>query len=282
MRELIQVFNGNEIALGMLLATWLLWTAVGSGLSVRRRIGATKSASRRRRARMSARRELARDDLGAARREGVVSNRSRRARRTGTHARSPRSHASACFAWRRERCSSRRRAWPKAECALTAAHGRKHGLSARGRRLGSRRNPGQRGARALVRCLSDRGHRRLAESLLGGGARAAAAPRAGCGVGRGGSSGRDSAVHLAGSAMGRGGPRALVARISRHRLARVHLRQLDRNGDDADTKPARSAACTRTARFWPMRPIRPQPRRRSTTRCSSTRRPAACSSSAAA
>ncbi len=33
MRELIQVFNGNEIALGILLATWLLWTAAGSGLS---------------------------------------------------------------------------------------------------------------------------------------------------------------------------------------------------------------------------------------------------------
>ena len=32
MRELIQVFNGNEIALGILLATWLLWTAAGSGL----------------------------------------------------------------------------------------------------------------------------------------------------------------------------------------------------------------------------------------------------------
>ena len=31
MRELIQVFNGNEISLGILLATWLLWTAVGSG-----------------------------------------------------------------------------------------------------------------------------------------------------------------------------------------------------------------------------------------------------------
>ena len=30
MRELIQVFNGNEIALGILLATWLLWTAFGS------------------------------------------------------------------------------------------------------------------------------------------------------------------------------------------------------------------------------------------------------------
>ncbi|MGD0347072.1 MAG: fused MFS/spermidine synthase [Terracidiphilus sp.] len=33
MRELIQVFNGNEIALGILLATWLLWTAVGSVLA---------------------------------------------------------------------------------------------------------------------------------------------------------------------------------------------------------------------------------------------------------
>ena len=30
MRELIQVFNGNEISLGILLGTWLLWTAVGS------------------------------------------------------------------------------------------------------------------------------------------------------------------------------------------------------------------------------------------------------------
>jgi spermidine synthase len=33
MRELIQVFNGNEIALGILLATWLFWTAVGSALA---------------------------------------------------------------------------------------------------------------------------------------------------------------------------------------------------------------------------------------------------------
>ena len=31
MRELIQVFNGNEISLGIMLGTWLLWTAVGSG-----------------------------------------------------------------------------------------------------------------------------------------------------------------------------------------------------------------------------------------------------------
>jgi spermidine synthase len=33
MRELIVVFNGNEISLGMLLAAWLFWTAAGSSLS---------------------------------------------------------------------------------------------------------------------------------------------------------------------------------------------------------------------------------------------------------
>ena len=33
MRELIQVFNGNEISLGVGLGTWLLWTAAGSGLA---------------------------------------------------------------------------------------------------------------------------------------------------------------------------------------------------------------------------------------------------------
>ncbi len=33
MRELIVVFNGNEISLGVVLATWLLWTAVGSSLA---------------------------------------------------------------------------------------------------------------------------------------------------------------------------------------------------------------------------------------------------------
>ncbi|HXZ42324.1 MAG TPA: fused MFS/spermidine synthase [Terriglobales bacterium] len=32
MRELIVVFNGNEISLGIMLATWLLWTAAGSGV----------------------------------------------------------------------------------------------------------------------------------------------------------------------------------------------------------------------------------------------------------
>lgn len=32
MRELIVVFNGNEISLGIMLATWLFWTAVGSSL----------------------------------------------------------------------------------------------------------------------------------------------------------------------------------------------------------------------------------------------------------
>ncbi len=33
MRELIVVFNGNEISLGIMLATWLFWTATGSSLS---------------------------------------------------------------------------------------------------------------------------------------------------------------------------------------------------------------------------------------------------------
>ena len=31
MRELIVVFHGNEISLGLILASWLLWTAVGRG-----------------------------------------------------------------------------------------------------------------------------------------------------------------------------------------------------------------------------------------------------------
>ncbi|MEJ2720066.1 MAG: fused MFS/spermidine synthase [bacterium] len=35
MRELIVVCNGNEIALGLILASWLMWTAVGSGLGGR-------------------------------------------------------------------------------------------------------------------------------------------------------------------------------------------------------------------------------------------------------
>ena len=30
MRELMVVFNGNEMSLGILLATWLFWTAAGS------------------------------------------------------------------------------------------------------------------------------------------------------------------------------------------------------------------------------------------------------------
>ena len=33
MREFIVVFSGNEISLGILLATWLFWSAAGSGLS---------------------------------------------------------------------------------------------------------------------------------------------------------------------------------------------------------------------------------------------------------
>lgn len=39
MRELIVVFNGNEISLGILLATWLLWTAAGSSLANRLALG---------------------------------------------------------------------------------------------------------------------------------------------------------------------------------------------------------------------------------------------------
>ncbi len=39
MRELIVVFNGNEIALGIMLATWLFWTAAGSSLSSRFALG---------------------------------------------------------------------------------------------------------------------------------------------------------------------------------------------------------------------------------------------------
>jgi spermidine synthase len=35
LRELIVVFNGNEISLGIMLATWLFWTASGSTLSSR-------------------------------------------------------------------------------------------------------------------------------------------------------------------------------------------------------------------------------------------------------
>jgi spermidine synthase len=41
MRELIVVFNGNEISLGIMLATWLLWTAAGSSLGNRFRSGPT-------------------------------------------------------------------------------------------------------------------------------------------------------------------------------------------------------------------------------------------------
>ena len=33
MRELIVLFNGNELSLGIMLATWLLWTAAGSSLA---------------------------------------------------------------------------------------------------------------------------------------------------------------------------------------------------------------------------------------------------------
>ena len=43
MRELIVVFSGNEISLGIMLATWLFWTALGSGLSNRLELGTTNA-----------------------------------------------------------------------------------------------------------------------------------------------------------------------------------------------------------------------------------------------
>lgn len=43
MRELIVVFNGNEISLGIMLACWLLWTALGSSVAGRFAVG-TKQA----------------------------------------------------------------------------------------------------------------------------------------------------------------------------------------------------------------------------------------------
>ena len=39
MRELIVVFGGNEISLGIMLATWLFWTALGSYLGSRLKLG---------------------------------------------------------------------------------------------------------------------------------------------------------------------------------------------------------------------------------------------------
>jgi spermidine synthase len=41
MRELIVVFNGNEMSLGMTLATWLFWTAAGSRLGTGFTLGGT-------------------------------------------------------------------------------------------------------------------------------------------------------------------------------------------------------------------------------------------------
>jgi spermidine synthase len=42
MRELIVVFNGNEISLGIMLAMWLFWTAAGSSLSSILRLGGSR------------------------------------------------------------------------------------------------------------------------------------------------------------------------------------------------------------------------------------------------
>jgi len=39
LRELIVVFNGNEMSLGIMLAAWLFWTAVGTSLSSRLQLG---------------------------------------------------------------------------------------------------------------------------------------------------------------------------------------------------------------------------------------------------
>ena len=46
MRELIVVFNGNEISLGIMLAAWLFWTAAGSGMAGALRLNGTGSARR--------------------------------------------------------------------------------------------------------------------------------------------------------------------------------------------------------------------------------------------
>jgi spermidine synthase len=44
LRELIVAFNGNEISLGVMLATWLFWTAAGSTLTSRAGLGTNKAA----------------------------------------------------------------------------------------------------------------------------------------------------------------------------------------------------------------------------------------------
>src|ERR1022692_5166277 len=45
MRELIVVFSGNEISLGIMLASWLFWTAIGSSVSSRLQLGANHARS---------------------------------------------------------------------------------------------------------------------------------------------------------------------------------------------------------------------------------------------
>lgn len=42
MRELMVVFHGNELSLGLMLASWLMWTAAGSGLLGKLRLGAAR------------------------------------------------------------------------------------------------------------------------------------------------------------------------------------------------------------------------------------------------
>jgi len=72
MRELIVVFNGNEISLGIMLATWLFWTAAGSSLSGC--AGREQCSPGGRRARMRARPQPTADNLGIARLQNFFSD----------------------------------------------------------------------------------------------------------------------------------------------------------------------------------------------------------------
>jgi spermidine synthase len=47
LRELMVVFCGNEMSLGLMLASWLLWTAIGSG-ALGRLDGSPDAGGRRR------------------------------------------------------------------------------------------------------------------------------------------------------------------------------------------------------------------------------------------
>ena len=86
MRELIVVFNGNEISLGIMLATWLFWTAAGSSLSSSLALGERQCSPRGRRARMPARRQPASNHLGLARLQDHFSGGAGRAGRAAADA----------------------------------------------------------------------------------------------------------------------------------------------------------------------------------------------------